>query len=67
MSRRRIIRRAEVEVLTGLSHATIYRKLKNPAENFPRPVELGPNSTGWFEDEVEAWLESRRVPAQGNA
>lgn len=63
MSQRRIIRRAEVEILTGLSHATIYRKLKDQAETFPKPIRLGANSTGWFEDEVLAWLESRRVTA----
>lgn len=26
---------------------------------FPEPVQIGPNKIGWYEDEVEAWLESR--------
>jgi predicted DNA-binding transcriptional regulator AlpA len=26
---------------------------------FPPPIELGPNSIGWFEDEIDAWLASR--------
>lgn len=25
----------------------------------PPPIELGPNSIGWFEDEIDAWLASR--------
>ena len=25
----------------------------------PQPIELGPNSIGWFEDEIDAWLASR--------
>lgn len=29
------------------------------AGNFPAPFELGPNSVGWFEDEVDEWLASR--------
>jgi predicted DNA-binding transcriptional regulator AlpA len=35
------------------------------AENeFPAPVELGPNSVAWIADEVDAWLASRprRIP-----
>ncbi len=26
---------------------------------FPEPVQVGPNKIGWYEDEVEEWLESR--------
>ncbi len=29
------------------------------AGNFPAPLELGPNSIGWYEDEIDAWLEAR--------
>jgi predicted DNA-binding transcriptional regulator AlpA len=25
----------------------------------PPPLELGPNSIGWFEDEIDDWLASR--------
>jgi predicted DNA-binding transcriptional regulator AlpA len=25
----------------------------------PPPIELGPNSIGWFEDELDQWLASR--------
>lgn len=28
---------------------------------FPRPYQLGPNSIGWDEDEVDAWLEQRKA------
>jgi hypothetical protein len=30
-------------------------------QGFPAGIKLGPNSRGWYEDEVEAWLESRRI------
>jgi hypothetical protein len=27
--------------------------------NFPKPVKLGDNCIAWFEDELDAWAESR--------
>ncbi len=33
-------------------------------EGFPAGVRLGPNMRAWPEDEIEAWLESRRVPVR---
>ena len=54
---KRIIRRQTVEETTGLSYSSIYRKEK--AGEFPKRIQLGPNSVGWYADEVEAWLESR--------
>jgi prophage regulatory protein len=26
---------------------------------FPEPVQIGPNKIGWYEDEIQKWLESR--------
>ena len=26
---------------------------------FPAPIDLGPNSVGWYEDEVDEWLATR--------
>jgi Prophage CP4-57 regulatory protein (AlpA) len=30
-------------------------------EGFPPGIQLGPNSRAWREDEVEAWLVTRRI------
>ena len=54
---RSIIRRQNVEARTGLSRSTIYRLMERA--DFPKSVPLGARSVGWFEDEVEQWLESR--------
>ena len=35
----------------------IWRNIQ--AGTFVAPLELGPNSIGWYEDEIDAWLESR--------
>jgi prophage regulatory protein len=55
----RILRRPAVIERTGLSNATIHRR--EQAGDFPARVKLGPNSIGWIEHEIDAWIESRRV------
>ena len=54
---RRIIRSNAVTTRTGKSRVQIWRDVK--AKKFPAPLDLGPNSIGWFEDEVDAWMASR--------
>lgn len=49
-----ILRLPEVERRTGLRRPTIYRRAK--AGTFPQPVRIGPNSTGWFESEIDSFL-----------
>jgi prophage regulatory protein len=61
---RRIIRRAEVKRRTSLSFVHIWRLEKR--NEFPARVQLGPNSVGWYEDEVDAWVASR-IRAGGRA
>ena len=53
----RLLRRREVEELTGLSRASIYRKL--PDGEFPRPVKVGSTAVRWKESDIAAWIESR--------
>ncbi len=54
-NRRRIIRKPELLKRVSLSDATVWRKERDG--QFPRRVRLGGNSVGWFEDEVDEWLE----------
>lgn len=53
-----IIRRPAVLKITGLSFSSIYRKYMSG--DFPKPVSLGENSIGWYEDEVAEWIENRQ-------
>jgi prophage regulatory protein len=53
----RLIRIDEVKRLTGLSTATIYRKIS--ANEFPPPVHLGAVARAWPLSEVQAWIAGR--------
>lgn len=54
LERKRVLRLREVQSLTGLSRTQIYVR-----EDFPQPIRLGPNTAGWLQGEVLAWLDER--------
>jgi prophage regulatory protein len=54
----RIIRKPEALKMLGVSDCTVWRW--ENAGKFPKRIQLGANSTGWFEHEIREWLESRR-------
>ena len=56
---RRVIRLGSVQAKVSASRSTIYRWESDPTAGFPQRVQLGTNSVGWYEDEIEAWLASR--------
>ena len=60
----RLLRRREVEIITGLSRSSIYRLMKEG--DFPRPVRVGPTAVRWRESDIEAWMKSR-PEAKGDA
>lgn len=53
----KIIKRPEVEAITGLSRSTIYAKMQNGT--FPRNIKLSERSVGWIESEIQAFLRNR--------
>lgn len=60
----RILRRKQVEARTGLSRSTIYDGVN--AGTFPKPINLGRQSVGWVEAEIEQWIRER-IAASRNA
>ena len=50
----RILRRPEVERITSLSKASIYRAMA--AGSFPRPLKISQRAVGWPEEEIRAWV-----------
>ena len=55
----RLLRRRQVEEITGLSRSSIYRLMQDG--EFPRPVKVGPAAVRWRASNITAWLESRPV------
>jgi prophage regulatory protein len=60
----RLIRIDEVKRLTGISTATLYRKIS--ANEFPRPVRLGVVARAWPLSEVQGWIAGRIELRGGN-
>ena len=58
----RLLRRREVEGMTGLARSSIYRYMQEG--DFPRPVRVGPAAVRWKASDITDWLESR--PAAGS-
>ena len=53
----RILRRREVERLTRLSKASIYRKMRSGT--FSLPLKLGERSVAWCTEEINDWIATR--------
>ena len=52
--RDRLLKRPEVEAVTGMSRAAIYKQMRVGA--FPRPVRISPGAVAWRESEVQEWI-----------
>ena len=59
----KLLRRREVEEITGLSRASIYRLMDEG--KFPRPVRVSATAVRWKASDVYAWIESRPVAESG--
>ena len=56
----KILRFAQVAAKTGLSRATVYRRIR--AGTFPTPLNLSEDAgpqLGWIEEEVDEWVAAR--------
>lgn len=60
-----IIRLPAVKARTGLSRSTLYLKIQQGT--FPKNISLGERSTGWLENEVQEWIESRITASRTTA
>ena len=57
----RLLRRRQVEEITGLARSSIYRQMD--LGSFPRPVKVGPAAVRWRASDITGWLESRPIAA----
>lgn len=65
----RILRLKDMIAHTGLSRTVIYERMneKSPryAADFPKSFSLGGGAIGWFQSDVDAWLESCAATPRG--
>lgn len=54
-----ILRRPEVLSRIGVSKSTLDNMVKEGS--FPRQVQLGPRSVGWYESQIAEWIAQRRA------
>jgi prophage regulatory protein len=54
---RKLLRRRQVEAVTGLGRSRLYDLIADGT--FPRPVKLGARAVAWVETEIDAWLAAR--------
>ena len=52
----KLLRRREVESITGLSRASIYRLIADG--DFPRPVKVSAAGVRWRSSDITAWIQS---------
>lgn len=53
----RVIRKPELMARIGLSDASIWRMERRGT--FPKRIQLGGNSVGWLQSEIDQWLQDR--------
>lgn len=53
----RLLRRREVQHITGLSRSSLYRLIA--AGEFPKAIQLSTKSVAWLEVEVDEWVGAR--------
>jgi len=64
MTTNAMLRVPQVLERTGVCRASLYNWIREG--KFPAPVELGGNSIGWPESEIEAWVASRPRKTYGS-
>jgi prophage regulatory protein len=60
-----IIRRADLEKVTGLPRSTLYAKIAKG--EFPKPIKLSERAVGWLEQDIADWQQERIVASRGEA
>jgi prophage regulatory protein len=52
-----LLRRNQVEAITGLARSTIYKLIK--AGSFPKPIQLTDRAVAWPSNLIESWVSEK--------
>ena len=58
-SKLNILKLRQVTDKAAISRSSLYAKVKQGM--FPAPVKLGERASGWIEDEIDEWIEQRKL------
>lgn len=58
-----VLRLPQLQRRVPLSRSRIYEMVA--ADEFPRPISLGPRAVGWLASEVDQWLRARVEDSRG--
>lgn len=53
----KLLRRTEVEDITGLSRSSIYAMMSEG--RFPKSIKIGLRAVAWRQDEIAGWIATR--------
>ena len=56
---KRTLRIWQVVAKVGLSQPTIWRL--SASGEFPKPIKISKGCTAWFEHEIDAWFDAKRL------
>ena len=57
VTEKRFLRFPDVSKITGLSRSAIYARIS--ADDFPRPIPLGPRAVGFLSSDIDQWIIDR--------
>ena len=67
MTDSQILRLRDVVEMTRISRSRIYVLMAREEDAFPRPIQLGARSVGWWRAEVQEWLDARQRAGSAGA
>ncbi len=59
----RMLRRPEVERITGLKKSTLYDLMGKNL--FPKPIKVGARAVCWLEGEIDSWIQDQISKSRG--
>ncbi|WP_415886012.1 helix-turn-helix transcriptional regulator [Neptuniibacter sp. QD37_6] len=65
MDSKRLIRRPEVEKLTGLGRSCIYARMSR--NEFPKAIPIGGRLVAWNESDIQKWIDDRITEAKAQS
>ncbi|HWX29843.1 MAG TPA: AlpA family phage regulatory protein [Steroidobacteraceae bacterium] len=55
----KLIPYSDLKEKKGIKYSRVHVSRLEKADKFPKHVNLGPQSIGWLEEEIDAWIEAR--------